>query len=355
MRDAVKSILLFTLLLLCAFQARAQNPKVINELLEKLNFAESDEVIQELTLQIGEYYLDKRAYQSAVTYFQRGIEISKKMELEEKEAIFSERLGDAYLLFGVTAEAENAYKHALSLYEKTSIPLIEKLLEVNYDLEDWKEAIICNKMIVDHFNKEGNEIKYVQSLNNQGFLERKSKNLEKSNEIFTKAIGLYNVLIKKKVPLESIVYINAGATANQLSDYKQAIEYFNLALEKAERQKDEASKAAALNFLGVTYYMQRDIDKAIKRIESSIEVSENYGIDQELIVSYRLLEEIYQSLGIPSKVNEVQIKLRALEKAERDRIAEKKQDITRSDLDASTFESELQKLSADKQRDQAAA
>ncbi len=179
--------------------------------------------------------------------------------------------------------------------------------------------------------------------------------MEKSNETLTKAIGLYNVLIKKKVPLQSIVYINAGATANQLSDYKQAIEYFSLALEKAEETKDEASKAGALNFMGVTYYMQRDIDKAIKRIESSIAISKNNGIDRELIVSYRLLEEIYQSLGIPSKVNEAQVILRELEKAERNKIAEKKQDITRSDLDASSFESELLKLSADKQRDKAAA
>ncbi len=60
-------------------------------------------------------------------------------------------------------------------YEKTSIPLIEKLLEVNYDLEDWKEAIICNKMVVDYFNKEGNEIKYVQSLNNLAFWREKAR------------------------------------------------------------------------------------------------------------------------------------------------------------------------------------
>lgn len=104
-----------------------------------------------------------------------------------------------------------------------------------------------------------------------GLLFKKTKDIEKSNSYFNKALKIYSQSQNWR-GIESC-YLNLGINNSNKSYNDLAIEYFERGLEVNKKTGDQSKKALFLNGIAGVYYELSNLDRALQYYQQVLEIS----------------------------------------------------------------------------------
>lgn len=118
---------------------------------------------------------------------------------------------------------------------------------------------------------------------------------DKSMEAGKEAIEILEQLDNKKVVIPS--YSRVGGILMELGRYNDAMEYHQIALDKALEAKDTFFLGNVMNDIGVLYEKKGDLDSTLYYYNKYRELSEAKGDKGRLVYAYYNLGTVYEKMG----------------------------------------------------------
>jgi len=126
----------------------------------------------------------------------------------------------------------------------------------------WKVLKYYDLMLVEMFEKLGDQLGYVQTMNNLGNLYGLQGKWKDAIDAFEFVLKLAQEHQDKE--LESITFIRLGNIHLAIKETEKALNYFESALEIFSDTGDESKKAGMLNNIGLIYQSKGDKEKAFQ-------------------------------------------------------------------------------------------
>ena len=125
---------------------------------------------------------------------------------------------------------------------------------------------------------------------------------DRSLSEFKKAIEFYQLALKIAKDTgnkdgEGSIYNNLGSAYNSLSDFQKAMEFNQVALRIAKDTENKCQEAAVYNNLGVVNQSLGDFNKAIELYELSLRIQKDIGMKNGGGPTYINLGDVYKRLG----------------------------------------------------------
>jgi tetratricopeptide (TPR) repeat protein len=188
----------------------------------------------------GNHFDDNGDTDSALYYYSKALDYSRKNGLRSREASAYNGLGGIYMRRGEYPVAMNNYMSGLRIYEGLG-------------------------------NKNGE----ASCLNNLGLLCQYTGKQEKALEYFMKSLKIKEELGEPASLCNS--YNNIGLFHYEQSRYEEAKKYFNRALSIARTNTDSSAVAMLLGNIGMVYNEQGNVTDALKYFESSLKLYQDLG------------------------------------------------------------------------------
>lgn len=112
--------------------------------------------------------------------------------------------------------------------------------------------------------------------------------------LYTEAFRIVKKLKYKKA--EAAVYDAYGVFKRDISQYDEAINYHNIALELATDRDDVKQEIRSLNNLGVAYRRIDDYNTAVEYLLKSLRLSEKIGDDYNITIALNSIGNIYLAI-----------------------------------------------------------
>lgn len=210
---------------------------------------------------IGIEYYKRSVYDSAIYFYNSGLEEAKRLQDYESAGKISNNLGVIEYIRGYPAKAILSYKETLKFYQKTENDTLIGNAYINLGLA-YKKLAIYNKALLTL--QDG--VRVLESLNDR-------ENLPKG----LNAIG------------------NIYKTIN---DTDRAFEYHNRSLELKQKEEDLKGIAVSLQNLGLIHSKLNQIDSAMSYFQKSLDIKRSLSDSLKLIPStLSQMGEMYMILG----------------------------------------------------------
>jgi tetratricopeptide (TPR) repeat protein/DNA-binding LytR/AlgR family response regulator len=244
---------------------------------------------------IGSVYQDQKNYTTAIQYFNRSLEIEKKIGSKSQISIRLYNLGASYESLNKLDTATEYYKKSLLLEE--SLNNIEGITYALYGLGGvytkkgyFSEAELCLKKAFDLAQKNGDISNMSYCSSELGNLYRKRKNPEIAANYYKQSINYADSLNEISVIMET--YHNLALTYADLSDYKNAFEYF-LKFNKVNDKLNNSEinrKIAEVNTIYEVDKMNREMEMLKKEsIIQDLELQQQRNLKNYLIFTSILI------------------------------------------------------------------
>lgn len=228
---------LLILFLKNAYLLVAQNDIAL--LIQKTAHIRPDSNLVKVYHNIGEIYLDeKKLSDSATFYFQKSLDLARKIKFLSGEA-------RSFELLALSQESQGKYAKALELYNQSAI-LYSKIGNKK------SQAVSLNMagIMCDYLGRFDEALKYL-------FQAAKIK------EEINNQLGLSNT------------YNDIGIIYEQLKEGNKAIEYYQKSLELLEKNGGELNAIANIyNNIGVVLYDQNKYEEALQYFQKSLAIRE---------------------------------------------------------------------------------
>jgi len=235
-------------------------------------------------------------------------------------------LSQRYMKLRQYEKAEDYANTALSIYQRIVdtpklIKIHELLVEVLRSQQKYRAAIPHAEWLNNIYAIETDNGKKILGLNNLGFLYQKIGERKKALDVFNEA-----VLLSEQIGDDAslTLLINLGLANSNLSNDKQAIKYYQLALAKQQHADDKMKEAELYNYLTSHYFLSGRQRKAFETAEKANKIALEQQDYHLLSDNYLLLKLIHQKEEHWEKVNkydrkhrQIEEKLRQIEAAER--------------------------------------
>ncbi|NJK47823.1 tetratricopeptide repeat protein [Candidatus Gracilibacteria bacterium] len=288
---------------------------------------------------LGETLYYMGAYREALSYLQ----IAQRTSSDRNDYGRSlNAMGDVYFELGQYEEAKNYYQQALNVRQSNGdrmgiLRTLNNIGRVEQALGDSQAALKLYSQSLDIAKSLGDLNSQAIILNNLGLVALDLGLKNQAIGYLEQALNITRNYASGRVQ----TLISLGQFYNQQDEYDKAIDYYQQALAWARQNGDRIGETKALKGLGETFLEQKKTSEAIKALQASAEVFEEYlrpGLrDDQKISLFETQSSLYGSwqTALVEQGNYNQ----ALEVAERGRarafvelLAQRLSD--RSDLDA---------------------
>ncbi len=226
-------LLLSLLMIVCYVAASAQNSKMVDSLLKRLDTEKADSIKMKIYRKLGDYYMDNNAGK-AIEYLENSLEIAKKLDMPLQIANNYYSIGFCNLIKSDFNKALENYLQSIRIYEK---------LKDSFRLSNGLMAI--------------------------GTLYSETKDFKKTNEYYNKALQLIEAQ-KDTVQLASILAQKGNLYDQQLQEYDTALIYLKKSLSLARAIKVDYLVTNALGNIGLIYKHQFQTNKALQYFDSAL-------------------------------------------------------------------------------------
>ncbi|CAF1285699.1 unnamed protein product [Rotaria sordida] len=240
-------------------------------LLEK---ASSDRYKAQYNGQLGSVYQSIGQYSKAITFYERAIDIYKKMSPPSQLG-----LADSYNNIGLVYDNMGEYLKALSSYERS--------------LEIRKIALPPNHPDL------------ASSYNNIGSVYYNMGKYSKALPSYERSLEIRKIALPPKHPDLAASYNNIGLVYDNLGEYLKALSSCERSLEiqKIALPSNHPDLAQSYNNIGVMYNDMGEYSKALSSYEQSLEIRKialppNHS---DLTASYNNIGNVYYNMGEHSK------------------------------------------------------
>ena len=231
----------------------------------------------------GMPYYQKGCYKRALEYFLKAHEIFTSYDQREGVAMSLNNLGAAYRGIDEPESALILFKEAYQIYSAIGNPAGARQALCNQaaaliDLGDLAEA----EKSLDEASKikvgveEGT---FIPLMSNQGILLTKKKEYTKAEEILKNALAASD-----RENLSDIAVVNSalGNLMREKGDNRQAIGYFERALEADRKAGFHKGIADDLRYIGESYEKLQEDRKAVESWQESIKIYALLGLEDEV-------------------------------------------------------------------------
>ena len=297
MKTATKFLLLLTFFGFFTFFS-AQESKEILELKAKLKQNLTDIERVKILDGLGDEYGKLYKIDSTIIYYTKALPIQKKLNNNEM-------VGRSYLFFGIKDAEKNdiinaeknfleaeKYLHKSENYDKRAL-LNFYLAQVNglYKRNDVALKYYNENLKYYHQNKKFDRriiLNTYQGIFANNFIKNDLTDSYKS-------LNTYIDFTKKNYPEYLYqAYRTAGAFYMNSIDYQKSLEYFNKALDEADKRKNKSQIADAKTFIGYNYSKLNNNVLAKKNLKESEEYYTSQNMKQNLPMVYFTLSDIYE-------------------------------------------------------------
>jgi serine phosphatase RsbU (regulator of sigma subunit)/tetratricopeptide (TPR) repeat protein len=342
---------------LCVFFPSVGKAQDINELLEKLNKATLPTERLALNSQIGLAYQKQNAHKKATEYFEKAYQLSKEQRDTKQTPLLLRGLAQSYTELKDYKNATNSYQRLLETYaqqtdevgELRCLQALANLAKLNG--QDNESINFYSKAL--ELQKKRNDTEGLTSTyNNLGYLYKRVGNTEQSLKNFNDALALNkNATTQAQTNIEKITMLtNLGVCYANLSDFRQAQNYFSDALVIAEKGGNSLDLAKIHNYLAANYYVSGNNSQALSTAQKALEYGNATQNEEVLMTTYRILADIYQK---DNDIREYQ-RYNQLYQDTKNRLADKevkqRQQILQNQIEIEKAENELKTLIAERDR-----
>lgn len=290
-----------------AFRQKKNYEESLKNLLKTLRICENlydNDVMAEVTVEIGRIFQQQKAYVKASEYFNNAYNLYKKNNQLQKANQILTSLAQIDLQLGDRA---NAYKHFSTLLEivrqgeddkvDTSqvIFVLNKMAEIEVAEGDFKNATQHYIELAKFYARPSSVAELSTTYNNLGFVFKRQNNTTQSLEYFNKSLALFQKS-NQKLPDSSYAALleNMGVAYTSIKAYESAEEFFKNALKVKQRMGKKAEIARIYNYLAANDYINGNESKAIENINLAIGLANSVNAEEILITSYKILALVYK-------------------------------------------------------------
>jgi len=271
----------------------------LDSLRQELSKAKEDSLKCRLLFDIG-YTFEQRMPDSALYYYNKGLELSRKSELRGYEATAIRFIGIVYRSKGDYDKALELFFEALAIAEeiddqKRIGAAYSSIGLVYYNRGNFDEAIdyqlraAAIEEVMD--NKQG----LLAIYNNIGIIYDNLGLYDKAIDYHHKSLKLKEELGDKSGIAGS--YSNIGSIHFSQADYDAAYDYHKKALDIYIELENVRGQATAYNNLGLLYRNLKDYNLALEYYTKSRELREQLGDKRGLFIIYNNLGIVNRHLG----------------------------------------------------------
>jgi predicted ATPase len=274
---------------------------------------------------IGYVYHTIADYSTAISYYERALEILRDTSSKPKRAEYiaiCNSLGLTYVMKGEHQQCAYWSNQGIKLAgRKKRSPLVEQsynnLGMIAYSQGRYHEAIEYFNRCLD-IQKKVQDQSRLSALNiNLGVIHLHLGQYDQAEEFYQKGLNLASEM--GNLAWKAIIYNNLGVMYKDKGDWEKAIGYLEKSLKIREQYGDRRGMLSTYDNLGVTFLSQGQLDKALEYVKQSYELCHQIGAKDLLPVIQTDLGEVYFQLGQQEKgINLVQEALNlAVEKSSR--------------------------------------
>ncbi len=240
-----------------------QHDQVLDSLSYRLETARNDSTRVSILIQISGTYFSFDLPLS-FQYAEKALKVAENSKNQSLIAQALMNVGNAYFFQGVFDLAAKHYYNAMSIYKET-----------------------------------GNKLGYANSLTNLGGLHLQLHKFEESKEYLNEALQIFLSVSSDRgdtIPPTQVIsiYNNLGIAHENLSEYNQAIEYYQRGISLAKRLSSEMRNLAMLfNNLGSSYMKRGNSTEAIENMEQALRIRIEMSDKSGEASSYRMMGIFY--------------------------------------------------------------
>jgi tetratricopeptide (TPR) repeat protein len=235
----------------------------------------SDSLLVNLYQSIGETFFQIRAFEKAVEYYTKTINLQLAKENKALSLYLLENIGLSNLGYGNSDGALKAFQKLLSITEPKNdidirIRILFKISEIYKKNNDWGKAIeYCEKLYKEFLGKN-DIVGATLSLNNMGSNQISKGDYLSAEQTLIKAL---NTAKGHPIPATVLagIYTNLGICFQNQGNYIQSLNNLNNAAEFIKGEPYPAQLADVYNTMAWVYFRKGDLYNASQQSRSSIE------------------------------------------------------------------------------------
>lgn len=274
------------------------------QLITQLNKSNSHSEKIDLTTKIAFKYQNQQIYNKAIDYYRSLISLNKEQTHAEIDEIYIlkniafcyEQTNNLEKQIDIFNEILAIHQHSKKLDE--SISTLKTLSILHIQNKDFKQALNTNIKLLEILPKS-NIIDLTQTYNNLGFAYKKIGDEANANKSFDLCYDLFNKNLNDiSTNNKIVILLNLGVIHAQSGYKEKAINFFDDALNVAERSKIKLEIAKIYNYKAAFEITYNDnkiaATKYLKKAVVLLEKKENdLNEETQLTYTYKLLSEIY--------------------------------------------------------------
>ncbi|GGD86597.1 hypothetical protein GCM10011312_08300 [Planktosalinus lacus] len=252
----------YTFIIILFFVAgNAQQPKVIDSLIQVIKNTSSDSIKLRLTNQVSFYFIFNDI-EHAATLLNDGIEESQKINFNFGYTELTNTKGIYFDVLGIKDSAKFYFGKGLRLSQKYGYKNIEQM-----------------------------------SLNNLGMFNWNNGNFQEALDYFFQALEMNRINTPNNIQGESVYLNNIGLIYQELKQYDKALEYHYRALKIREDIRLESEQAISLSNIGVCYDNLSKYEEAVQSYEKAIALAKSANSMRNYYSFHNNLANVYQEMG----------------------------------------------------------
>lgn len=219
----------------------------------------------------------------------------------------SRKFNEAFKLFGLSIAVASKLENDLIIIRSSN-----QIASIANDLEYYDVALAQYAQTLNISQEKGDGIEAGNSLNKMGEIYEQKSDYKQALEAFQKALQAVrepnqtritqeenedqNLQLNEKV-VEGEILNNLGELYNQSEKYNQVIDYSRQAIALAQEASDRKIEAKALNNLGVAYKNLGKFTEALEAHKRALTIYKYLSDPAELAQTKTHLGSVYNSLG----------------------------------------------------------
>jgi len=279
--------------------------EMLSDYLEKR--PDDSSTIADLHNGIGLLYDNKSDLNGAMTYYEKALELYKKMRERKGEANALGNIGNVYRNKGELDRALEAYLQALQIHKRLGYAQGEASdlsnMGIVYQLKgELDKALECYSQALEIDRRIGFAQGEASALGNIGVVYRNKGELNKALDYHSQALEIHKRIGYAQG--EASALNSMGNVYYSKGEPNEALECYSQALEIDRRIGFAQGEASALSSMGNVYYSKGEPNEALECYSQALEIDERIGYTQGEAIALGNMGNVYYSKGDLNKALE---------------------------------------------------
>jgi tetratricopeptide (TPR) repeat protein len=274
-----------------------RNPDKAREYLEEAikKVEQNSSFHAEILNTLGNAYEQQRQLETAISCYQKALEVSQKLENVSSKIAALFNLGNAYLELRQFIKARDLYQQCLEMEQMlderySQASTLHNLGIVAQALREWQQARVYYQQCLEMEKLIGDHYSQARTLHQLGRVAQELREYEQAKSYYQQALDIL-IEFSDRYSQASVLY-QLGRVAQELREYEQARVYYQQVLEIKIEYSDRYSQARTYFQLGSIAKAQEDYPEARAYFEKALEIFVEYKDEYHEAIMRRALERL---------------------------------------------------------------